>query len=206
MTRTLTGLYDSYDDAEATIRDLESAGIPRGDISVVANNIDDRFTTPAKEGNEAGPGAGAGAALGAVVGGAGGLLAGIGMIAIPGLGPVVAAGWLVAAAAGAAGGAVVGGAGGGIIGAMIGDGVPEEQAHIYAEGVRRGGTLVTVRVEDGMAVQADAILREYRPVDPELRGRSYRASGWTRFDENAPPYTVAELERERRGYSTSARL
>ena len=94
MTRTLSGLYDSYDDAESVVRDLEAAAIPHDRISLVANNAGDRYTHRRKEGNEAGPGAGIGAVGGAVVGGGAGLLAGLGMLAIPGVGPVVAAGWL----------------------------------------------------------------------------------------------------------------
>ncbi|HVJ54674.1 MAG TPA: general stress protein [Aliidongia sp.] len=196
MTRTLTALYDSYEDAEATVRDLEAAGIPDDDISLVANTAVTRRES-VKEGNEAGPGAGAGAGLGAVVGGGAGLLAGLGMMAIPGVGPVVAAGWLVATLVGAAGGAVVGGAAGGLIGAMIGNGVPEEDANVYAEGVRRGGTLITVRVGEDLVTTARRILDEYRPVDARARGEAYRKDGWSRFDENAPVYTEEELERER---------
>src|SRR5439155_20856442 len=85
--------------------------------------------------------AGTGASIGTVVGGGAGLLAGLGMLEIPGIGPVVAAGWLVSTAAGAAAGA----AAGGLIGSLTGAGVSKEHAHIYAEGVRRGGSLVTAR-------------------------------------------------------------
>jgi hypothetical protein len=81
--------------------------------------------------------AGKGAGIGAAVGGVGGLLTGLGLLAIPGVRPVVAAGWLVATAAGAATGAVVGGAAGGLVGSLTGAGVPERDAQFYAEGVRR---------------------------------------------------------------------
>jgi hypothetical protein len=194
MTRTLTGLYDTQADALAAVRDLEATGISHDQISLVANNEGDHHTANQKEGNEAGKGAGGGAVGGAVVAGGAGLLAGLGLIAIPGIGPVVATGWLVATAVGAVGGAAVGAAGGGIIGSMIGNGVPEDDAHVYAEGVRRGGSLVTVKVEDEMAPKAEAILREYRQVDMTARGAAYREQGWERFDEQAPPYTAAETE------------
>jgi len=203
MTRTLTGLYDSYTDAQLAVRDLEVAGINRDQISLVANNTGNRIRSEVREGNEAGTGAEAGAAFGAIVGGGAGLLAGLGMLAIPGIGPIVAAGWLVATAAGAVGGALVGGAGGGVIGAMIGNGIPEEHAHVYAEGVRRGGTLVAVRAEDRLAPTVEAILQKYGRVDPVARGNAYRETGWSRFDENAPPFDDEELGRERRvGRST----
>jgi hypothetical protein len=198
MIRTLTGLFDSYEDAEGAVRSLEAEGISDDQISIVANQGAAGDRVKVKEGNEAGPGAGTGAAVGAVVGGAGGVLAGLGMLAIPGVGPVVAAGWLVAAAVGAVGGAAVGGAGGGLIGAMIGNGVPEQDAHVYAEGVRRGGTLVTVRVDETLVPTAEAILQKYREVDPRSRGQTYRAGGWNRFDETAPAYTDEEIEAERR--------
>ncbi len=206
MTRTLTGLYDTHADAVSTVRDLEAAGISHDQISLVANNEGGRYTPERKEGNEAGKGAGSGAIGGAVVAGGAGLLAGLGIMAIPGVGPVVAAGWLVATAVGAVGGAAVGAAGGGIIGSMIGNGVPENDAHVYAEGVRRGGSLVTVRVEDAMVAKAEAILREYRQVDMVARGAAYRKQGWQRFDENAPPYTAAEIEAQQQAYGRNPTL
>jgi hypothetical protein len=198
MTRTLTGLYDSTKDAEVTVRDLEGAGISHNNISMVANNSGDRYRAKTVEGTDAVPGAEVGASLGVIIGGGAGLLAGLGMLAIPGVGPVVAAGWLIATVTGAVGGAAVLGAGGGLIGALIGNGVPEEHAHVYAEGVRRGGTLVSVRVDADHEPAAEAILKKHRSVDVVERGRSYRDGGWTRFDENASDYTSDELEQERR--------
>jgi len=197
MTRTLTGLYDSYEDAQSTLRDLEALGIASDDISLLANKSGLLQRTDVKEGNEAATGLEAGATFGAIVGGATGLLAGLGVLAIPGIGPVVAAGWLVAAAAGAAGGAIAGGAGGGLIGAMVSNGVTEEDAHIYAEAVRRGGCVVTARVSDRDVPAAEAILLKYRNVDARLRGQAYRDAGWTSFDVNAPAYTEAEVVRDR---------
>jgi hypothetical protein len=197
MKRTLTGLYDTYAHAQAAVHELEAAGISSGDISVVANRPEGDGTHHVTEGNEAAPGAEAGAAFGAIIGGGSGLLAGLGMLAIPGVGPVVAAGWLVATLAGAAGGAAVGGAGGGLIGAMVGNGVPEQDAQVYAEGVRRGGTIVTVRADDNHASVAEAILHRHHSVDAAERRRLYTAGGWSRFDETAPAYDLANAERER---------
>ena len=75
-------------------------------------------------------------------------------LAIPGIGPVIAAGPLAAGLLGAATGAVAGGATGGIVGGLLNMGVPEEEAHYYAEGLRRGGTLVSATVTDNMANRA----------------------------------------------------
>jgi hypothetical protein len=199
MTQTVTALYDSYDDAIAAMNDLEEAGIPASDISIVSSNADNRYDE--KHRTHAAEDAAKGAGIGAVVGGLGGLLTGLGLMAIPGVGPVVAAGWLVATAVGAAGGAVIGGAAGGLVGALTKAGVPERDAHFYAEGVRRGGTLVAARVPDGQAPLAREILQRHRWVDPSVRSAAYRESGWTSFDENAPAYTPEQVAEERARYA-----
>jgi len=175
----VTGLFDRYEDAASAVRQLTALGIPRDDISIVANNSDNWYDDSATE-----TGAEAGAGLGALAGGAGGLLTGLGLLAIPGVGPVVAAGWLVATAAGAAAGAVVGGAAGGLIGALTDAGVEAEDAEIYAEGVRRGGTLVSAQVTDRDLPAARAILNK-GGVDLVTRREQYRSEGWTSFDPNA---------------------
>lgn len=194
--KTVTGLFDTYGDAEAAVANLEAAGISSNDISIVSNNGDGRY----KDDNNAAEGAGTGAGIGAGVGGAGGLLAGLGLLAIPGVGPVVAAGWLAATAVGAVAGAVVGGATGGLIGALTESGVSEADAHVYAEGVRRGGTLVTARVDETRQSEAEAILKRSNWVDPALRRRSYEEGGWKGFDPALDPYSADQVAEERRRY------
>ncbi|MFK0278658.1 general stress protein [Ensifer sp. NPDC090286] len=193
--KTVTGLFDDYADARAAVTALEDRGVPSDDISIVSNNAADRYGSTDE--SNAAEGAGTGAGIGAAVGGVGGLLTGLGVMAIPGVGPVVAAGWLAATAAGAAAGAVAGGAAGGIIGAMTEAGVPEEHAHVYAEGVRRGGAVVTARVDNALYSDAEAILRRGSWVDPVQRRASYSEQGWTSFDEMRDPYTAEEIEKER---------
>src|SRR5258708_16743146 len=99
MTQTAAPLYDTYDSGLSAVNALEASGIPHSDISIVSNNVDNRYgkDRPTNAVEDAGKGAG----IGAAVGGVGGLLTGLGLLAIPGIGPVVAAGWLLAAAAGA---------------------------------------------------------------------------------------------------------
>ena len=198
MSQIAAALYDSYDAAVSAVNTLEGYGIPPADISIVVNNVDDRYAEkrPTNTAGDAGKGAG----IGAVVGGAGGLLTGLGLLAIPGVGPVVAAGWLVATAAGAVTGGVVGGAVGGLVGSLTQAGVPEHDANFYAEGVRRGCTLVTVRVDDVRAATVREILQRYKWVDPTVRGAVYREAGWNSFDENAPPYTAEQVAAERARY------
>ena len=199
MTKTVSALYDTYDAASSAVSALEAAGIPHSDISIVANNSenwhhDDRPSNAAE-------GAGTGAGVGAAVGGVGGLLTGLGIMAIPGVGPVVAAGWLVATAVGAVAGAAVGGAAGGLVGSLTKDGVPEHDANLYAEGVRRGGALVTARVPDARASDAQEVLQREKYVDLNARGRIYRDEGWSTFDPNAPAYTPEQVARERARYT-----
>lgn len=198
MTQTLTGLFDSYADARRAVQDLEAAGVPHRDVSIVASNAHgEHDRTTGVGADDAGQDASKGASVGATVGGVGGLLAGLGLLAIPGLGPIVAAGWLASTLAGAAGGALLGGATGGLVGALTHAGVSEADAHVYAEGVRRGGSLVTARVDEALAPTARQILGDDRTVDVRARGQAYRQDGWTRFDADAPAYTADQVSRER---------
>lgn len=194
--QTVTGLFDDYNDARSAVNALEASGVRSDDISIVSNNTDNHHS----DGSHAAEGAGTGAGIGAVVGGAGGLLTGLGIMAIPGVGPVVAAGWLAATAAGAAAGAVAGGAAGGIVGAMTSSGVSEDDAHVYAEGVRRGGSVVTAKVEDAFAPEAEAILKRSNLVDPVARRTAYNKEGWSRFDDTLDPYDTKQIEDERNRY------
>ena len=201
MTKVISRLYSSYDRASQAVRDLEAAGVPHGDISIVSNNADNwysnggatrRVDRDADGVDDRAEGAGAGAAIGATAGGAAGLLAGLGLLAIPGVGPVVAAGWLVATAAGAAAGGLTGG----IIGALTQAGVSDEDAHVYAEGIRRGGTLVTARVPDADASRLESVLDRSSLRTNDLRS-SYSKTGWKRFDETAKPYSADEVRQYR---------
>lgn len=194
--RTVTGLFDSYDDARRAVSELETAGVPSSDISIVSH-AGDRDRDRDGDDSLAAEGAGTGAGIGAVAGGTGGLLAGLGIMAIPGVGPVVAAGWLAATAAGAVAGAIAGGAAGGLVGAMMRAGVPEEDAHVYAEGVRRGGTMVVAKVDEGQVAVAEDILQRANRVDIDARRTAYRQAGWERFDESAAPLDDVETERAR---------
>ena len=197
--RTVTALFDTYDHAASAVRAVRDAGVPSADISLVANNIEGTIPyddAPAEEG------AAAGAGVGVVAGGGAGLLAGLGALAIPGIGPVIAGGWLLATAVGALAGAAVGGAAGGLLGALANAGVPEEESHVYAEGVRRGGTLVSVRADDARADSVAAILRNAEGVDIDARRSDYLAEGWNGFDEDAPAYSEDQIRDYRNSYGT----
>jgi hypothetical protein len=205
MTTTISRLYDNYTDAERAVGRLEEAGVPHSDISIVANNSDNWYSQKGKvdrdrDGvDDRAEGAGAGAGIGAGVGGAAGLLAGLGMLAIPGLGPVVAAGWLASTAVGAAAGAATGG----IIGGLTQAGVSEEDASHYAEGIRRGGTLVSARIPDSDRARVEPIL-DQSSVDLRQRSAAWQKSGWTGFDAATPPLSPDDIRRERELHRTGA--
>src|SRR6478752_7544558 len=181
--KTISRLYKDYDTGARVVDELERAGIPHNDISIVANNESgwfDRDDTTSRidrdhDGrDDRAEGAAAGAGIGASLGGIAGLLAGLGLLAIPGIGPVVAAGWLASTAAMAA----AGGTAGGLIGALTQAGYNENEARTYAEGVQHGGTLVTVRVDDSRAATAEAIMQRYdNRMEASTMGTSYREGG-----------------------------
>ncbi|HEY1559571.1 MAG TPA: hypothetical protein VGF71_01640 [Caulobacteraceae bacterium] len=204
MSHIITRLFDDFADAQHAVIELERAGTPHGDISVVSHKSDPKHAgVRVREPHDHTAGeasaidAGVGAAAGGALGAAGGVLAGLGLLAIPGLGPVVAAGWLASAAVGALVGGAVVGAAGGVVGALTNAGVSKEEADVYAEGVRRGGTLVSAKVDDDHLAQAETALNMVPAVDIASRRAAYRQSGWTTFDESAPPYTDEEIMAER---------
>lgn len=221
MSKTITRLFDSHTSALAAVDDLERAGIHHDKISIVSNNADNWHDGHRHGGgaraagvlgdrngdgeNDVADGAGKGATTGGLIGGGAGLLAGLGMLAIPGLGPVVAAGWLASTAVGAAIGAAAGGATGGLLGALKEAGHTDDEANVYSEGVRRGGTLVSVKAHDDEIPTVEAILNGQRGVDAAVRGDVYRQAGWSRFDESADPYGVEEIARERALYLDESR-
>jgi uncharacterized protein (TIGR02271 family) len=178
MAKTVVGLFDNVNEAQQVVDELTRLGIKRSDISIArqdAKASGGTSTTTADRGDHIAVGAGTGATTGAVVGGAAGLIASLSALAIPGFGPILAAGPIVATLTGAG----IGAAAGGLIGALVGAGVPEEEAEYYSEGVRRGGTLVSVRTEDALAERAADIMNRHHAVDIDERAATWRSSGWT---------------------------
>jgi hypothetical protein len=130
--------------AEAIVGDLRAAGFSHNDVSVLFPDTTGSHDLAHQGASKAPEGAAAGGSAGGVVGGALGWLAGIGALAIPGLGPFVAAGPIMAALSGAAVGAAVGGLGG----ALVGAGIPEYEAKRYEGKISQGRILLAVHTED----------------------------------------------------------
>jgi hypothetical protein len=189
----VTHVYDDASTAREVVSALEDAGFTSSEISLVTQRGDGVKTTTADDDHD---GAKTGATIGLVAGTGAGLLASLGVLAIPGIGPLVAAGVLATTLATAAAGTVTGG----LLGALVDYGVSPEHAEVYAENVRRGGTLVSVRADGERLSEAEEIMQEYDPVDIGARGETYRKDGWTRYDPDAPGYSESEIEEERERY------
>jgi hypothetical protein len=212
------GSFDSFDEAKRVTRDLMDDGFRDSDVNVVASNMRGDYSPekpaattdggglvePSRDRTvaEDASGAAAGAVTGGVVGGAAGLAASLMGLAIPGIGPIIAAGPIVATLSGAGVGAVAGG----LIGGLTDLGVSKTDAEYYAESVRRGGALVTVRADDSRAERAAEIMREHGAIDIERRAEQWRERGWTGFNEQSPPYTSADVDRDRDLYGATDRV
>jgi len=161
MAKTVVGFFETYPQAQRAIDELVRNGFRRDDLNIVTNK--ERYQEVEHDDAH---GAAVGATTGAVLGGAAGLVAAM----IPGVGPVLAAGPLIAALVGAGAGAVAGG----IIGALVDAGVPEEDARLYEEGIRRGGTLLMVRAENDKAARAAQIMNQAGAVDIKRHSTEWR--------------------------------
>jgi uncharacterized membrane protein len=181
--KKIVGIYDTEQKAILAVEDLKKQGYNTEDISVISKNREDVDFITEETGTKAGKGAATGAAAGGTIGGVTGLLAGVGALAIPGIGPIIAAGPIVAALTGAAAGAGVGG----LSGALIGMGIPEDEAMHYDESVRDGKILVLVDRKD------DFIEREQN-IPPEMdttpiKGSEIRENDYNNYKDRDPSIT-----------------
>lgn len=209
--KVIAGLYSSYSEANEVVRDLVDAGFSRDMISLVASNAKGDIVAHTGTGDDAAGGfsehrpenyaegdavtGGQGAGFGAVVG----TLVALGALLIPGIGPIVAAGPL-AVALGAGIGAAAGAVTGGITAGLVKTGISEEDAEYYAEGIRSGGTLVSIEVADDDADDARRVMEAHAPSDLNETGDTQSAG----FDQTADASTVAPIADARRDYGTGS--
>jgi hypothetical protein len=161
------GIYKSTAAAEVAVDQLVSAGFSNQDVSVLMSDNEGSRDFAAEKNTKAPEGTATGVGVGGTVGGALGLLAGIGALAIPGVGPLIAAGPIMGALAGLG----VGGAVGGIVGALVGLGIPEYEAKRYEGHVKDGGILVSVHCDTSQEISmAKDILKATRADDVASSG------------------------------------
>lgn len=197
MTNTVVRLFDDLEEAQRAIQALLEAGFQKEDISLIAsdfrgdykNHLESDKAQVAEKGEET-----AGMTeTGAVVGGLLGLMAGLGVLGFPALGPVLIGGPLLATLAGAGAGA----AGGALLGALADVGLTEDEAQYFAEAVRRGGVLVLVHTDEENAPRALRTMDRYNIANLEQRVEDWRREGWRGWDPDAEPYEPSEIDRMR---------
>jgi len=142
------GIYQNAKQAERTVDDLLAAGFSNDDISVLLPDNEGTKDFAHDKSTKAPEGTTAGVTTGGIIGGTLGLLAGIGVLAIPGVGPFIAAGPIMSALAGLG----VGGAVGGLIGALVGMGIPEYEAKRYEGHIKAGGVLLSVHCDTAVRI------------------------------------------------------
>jgi hypothetical protein len=179
MTRTIVALFDDIATARQVVEELVGADFERSSISLVTNDAHNQYLhyldkeyVPRDDAVTAGEGAGFGAVVGALTG----LLAGLAALMIPGIGVVIVAGPIVAGLTGAVAGALTGG----VVGALVKSGVPEDEAPYYAEGIRRGGTLISIDTTE--TLRASDIMHRHGSINIHERSNEWRQSGWKDFD------------------------
>lgn len=161
--RRAVGVFSSRQDAEDALKALRNSGFPIERVSVIARNAGQQDSIAGANvtdtvGSKADEGAGTGAVTGTVLGGLGGLLVGAGALAIPGIGPVIAAGTIATTLATTALGAGLGAASGSLVGALSGLGIAEDRAQVYSDRVSQGDYLVIVDGTDEEVRLAESIL------------------------------------------------
>jgi uncharacterized membrane protein len=162
--RIVLGVFNSPGDAENALNGLREAGVNPEQVSVVARQADETQAVAENTGMGV-----AGTLYGGITGGIVGWLVGVGALAIPGIGPIVAAGALATTL----GGAAIGAAAGGLLGALVDEGVPEEDARGYEESVRQGGIVLMAKAEsDQQMLQAQQLFDRHGGVDVRRYGGS----------------------------------
>ena len=176
LDRSVVGaLFGDRSSAEAAITELKDAGFAADQIGVAMRDRTAEGSLIEDTGTAAAASATTGALGGGLLGGLVGFLVGVGALAIPGIGPVVAGG-VLASTFGIAGGTALAGAGigaaaGGLVGALVGLGIPEEEARHFERGIHAGGTLVTVNAQGRIADALSILERHGGDTGPELGAR-----------------------------------
>jgi uncharacterized membrane protein len=208
--KTVVGLFDHLDQARQAVQDLSTLGLARDDINLIAHagaeDYSNYFDAQGQYLDEATnhealdtrSRAATGATAGAILGALGGLLLGLSLLPVAGFGPIFVAGPVNATLLGALGGGIIGG----LLGALTHLGVPEEHAGPYAEGVRRGGSLVIVKTTEARIPQVLEAMNHHHPVNVEERLSTWKQRGWAGYDPKSPAYTAEQIAAERAALAT----
>jgi hypothetical protein len=195
------GIYSTNSAAERAVDQLRAAGFTNEDISVLMADRKGSKEFAAEKNTKAPEGATTGVGVGGAVGGTLGLLAGIGALAIPGVGPLIAAGPIMGALAGLG----VGGAVGGVVGALVGLGIPEYEAKRYEGRVKDGGILLSVHCDSSNEVsRAKDILKATGAEDISSSGEKSVSTHGVDDRNDVDRRRVRDVETERIGVSSTS--
>ena len=197
MAKTVVGLFDDRAAAQNAVRELTAEGFRGDEVSVVSKKPDGKGVEVEyveEDGHRQIGDMAKGAGTGAAIGGAAALLLSLTALSIPGIGPVLAAGPLAALIAGAG----IGATAGGLVSGLTRLGLGDEEAHTYAEGLKRGGTLVTVNADDHRADAAVGVMRRLGAVEIDKRAAEWREGGWQGFAETETlrPHVTPDADEE----------
>lgn len=187
---TIAAIFERYEDADRVLHALNEIGLGRDDLSVVApeEKIQDKLSGEEDVAADT-------AKTGALFGGLAGLLVGVGVVLVPGVGPLLTVGALATALGSTAVGAGIGAAAGSFRGALEDMGIPDVEATVLEESVKEGGILVTAIAEGDQVQEVKNIMRRYNALDLETR-----KSMWERDQqEHYKEVTDAQKEQRRRG-------
>jgi len=197
MAKTVVGLFDEREAAQNAVRELLAERFTNDQISVVSKKPDGKGVQVEyveEDGREQIEDMAKGAGTGAAIGAGAALLLSLTALSIPGIGPVLAAGPLAALIAGAG----IGATAGGLVTGLTRLGLGDEEAHTYAEGLKRGGTLVTVDAGDHRADRAVAVMKRSGAVEIDKRAAEWREGGWQGFaqTETLRPHVTTEPDED----------
>lgn len=195
--RRAVGVFKQREDVEAALRALKEDNYDMNRVSLIARHVEEvegAEEVTERGGNEAQEGAGIGATTGTVLGGVGGFLVGVGLLAIPGVGPILAAGAEISALGSTLAGAGIGAATGGIVGALVGMGIPEERAKSYNERIKAGQYLLMVSGTEENLRHVESILRDRHVEEFGI----YNAPDLVRAESTSDRRTVAPAAEQER--------
>jgi hypothetical protein len=192
VQHTVVGLFENFETARKAVHDFVNRGYDPDHISIVSRDTGEEFSAEAEmeDYGEARSRADSArmeaAGIGSMLGGGLGLLAGLASLAIPGIGPAIAAGPIIAGVVGVTAGV----AAGGFVGWLSRHGVRPEEAEMYAEGIRRGGALVVIHTNPVKAEVAWKVMRVLGAIDVEDRAEDWRADGWEGYVPHADQHAA----------------
>ena len=192
--KTVTGVFSSMADAERTALQLEEIGISNDAVGIIAGNETGKHREYLEKSKHASRSAGAAAASGAATGGGVGILASLVVLAIPGVGPIIAGGAIATVITGLG----IGAAGGGLISAFHDMSISHEEAPLYEEAVRRGELLVVAQVDDPLEARAADLMIANGGRDIRDVFDTWREQGWSGPKSDPHPYVADSTIRSRK--------